>query len=48
LYNFGVLSDDGFAFSLFGGNNTLTLDQNGLNPRDRYGFSQDLQLFTTL
>ncbi len=44
LYNFGVLSDDGFAFSLFGGNNTLTLDQNGLNPRDRYGFGQDLML----
>ena len=44
LYNFGVLSDDGFVFSLLGGNTTLTLDQNGLNPRDRYGFGQDLML----
>lgn len=44
LYNFGVLSDDGFEFSLFGSNATLTLDQNGLNPRDRYGFDQNLML----
>jgi len=44
VYNFGVLADDGFQFSLFGGNASLTLDQNGLNPRDRYGFGQDLTL----
>ncbi len=44
LYNFGVLADDGFQFSLFGGNTSLTLDQNGLNPRDRYGFDQNLML----
>ena len=38
---FFCLADDGFQFSLFGGNTSLTLDQNGLNPRDRYGFDQN-------
>lgn len=44
-YNFGVLYDDGFRFSLFGaGEQTESILQDGLNPRDRLGFSQDLQL----
>lgn len=44
LYNFGVLSDDGFRFSLLGANTTLSIATNGLNPRDRLGFDQDLML----
>lgn len=44
LYNFGVLYDDGFSFSLRGDNSLVTISQDGLNPRDRLGFDQDLML----
>lgn len=44
LYNFGVLYDDGFTFSFFGDGSVLTLTKDGLNPRDRLGFDQDLEL----
>lgn len=43
-YNFGVLYDDGFRFNLYGNGSTLTILKDGLNPRDRLGFAQDLQL----
>ncbi|MCA1926701.1 MAG: PEP-CTERM sorting domain-containing protein [Thiobacillus sp.] len=44
FYNFGVLYDDGFRFSLSGQGATLSLLQDGLNPRDRLGFDNDLLL----
>jgi hypothetical protein len=48
-YNFGVLYDDGFRFSLIGaGGQTVSLVQDGLNPRDRLGFDEDLQLTSGL
>lgn len=44
-YNFGVLYDDGFRFTLTGaGGAGLSISQNGLNPRDRLGFGEDLTL----
>lgn len=44
-YNFGVLYDDGFRFSLFGaGGSSQVIQMDGLNPRDRLGFSEDLLL----
>jgi hypothetical protein len=44
-YNFDVLFDDGFRFSLFGsGGNSLSILKDGLNARERLGFSEDLQL----
>lgn len=44
-YNFGVLYDDGFRFSLTGaGDQSVTLVKDGLNPRDRLGFGENLQL----
>ena len=44
-YNFGVLYDDGFRFSLFGaGGSSLSLQLDGLNSRDRLGFAEDLLL----
>lgn len=44
-YNFGVLFDDGFRFSLYGaGGSSQSILRDGLNPRDRLGFSEDLQL----
>jgi hypothetical protein len=48
LYNFGVLYDDGFSFSLFGADDALSLLQDGLNPRDRLGFDTDLDLLPGL
>lgn len=48
LYNFGVLSDDGFSFSLFGAEGSLGLLQDGLNPRDRLGFASNLELLPGL
>jgi len=48
LYNFSVLSDDGFSFSLFGANGTLSLLVDALNPRDRLGFDSDLDLLEGL
>lgn len=48
-YNFGVLFDDGFRFSLFGANSSSqSILRDGLNPRDRLGFAEDLQLSTGL
>ena len=44
LYNFGVLYDDGFVFNLYGQGSSLNLIKDGLNPRDRLGFDQDLNL----
>jgi hypothetical protein len=44
-YNFGVLYDDGFRFSLFGaGDSSQSISIDGLNPRDRLGFAEDLLL----
>ena len=44
-YNFGVLYDDGFRFSLFGaGGSSQSISIDGLNPRDRLGFAEDLLL----
>lgn len=44
-YNFGVLYDDGFRFSLFGaGGSSQSILRDGLNPRDRLGFAEDLLL----
>lgn len=48
-YNFSVLFDDGFRFNLFGsGGNSLSILRDGLNPRERLGFSEDLLLSTGL
>ena len=48
-YNFGVLYDDGFRFSLFGaGGSSQSILIDGLNPRDRLGYSEDLQLSSGL
>ena len=43
-YNFGVLYDDGFSFSLLGADSRVSIAMDGLNPRDRLGFAQDLML----
>lgn len=44
-YNFSVLYDDGFFLRLIGADNeTLEIGQDFLNPRDRLGFGDDLQL----
>lgn len=44
-YNFGMLFDDGFRFSLFGADgDSQSILRDGLNPRERVGFSDDLQL----
>lgn len=48
-YNFGVLFDDGFRFSLFGsGGSSQGIQIDGLNPRDRLGFAEDLLLSSGL
>lgn len=45
LYNFGVLYDDGFFFNLYGADGAmLSLVKDGVNPRDRLGFEQDILL----
>lgn len=45
LYNFSVLFDDGFFFNLVGaGGQTLGIEQDFLNPRNRLGFDEDLLL----
>lgn len=41
LYNFGVLSDDGFQFTLVGADGSRTMSLDGLSPRDRFGFGAD-------
>ncbi len=43
-YNFGVLYDDGFRFTLGGASGSLSIEKDGLNPRDRLGFDNDLEL----
>ena len=44
-YNFGILFDDGFQFDLFGGGGqSLAIEKDGLNPRERIGFSENLDL----
>ncbi|GAB4511083.1 MAG: hypothetical protein Tsb0026_13720 [Sulfuricaulis sp.] len=44
-YNFGVLYDDGFAFTIWGANNTsLSMDSNDLSPRQRLGFDTNLAM----
>jgi hypothetical protein len=44
-YNFSVLYDDGFLFNLIGENGeTLSIGQDGVNPRDRLGFADDILL----
>jgi hypothetical protein len=44
-YNLGVLYDDGFRLTLQGaGGATDGIEQDGLNPRDREGFADDLLL----
>lgn len=43
-YNFGILYDDGFRFTLGGASASATLEIDGLNPRDRLGFDSDLEL----
>lgn len=48
-YNFGVLFDDGFRFTLMGaGGNALQILQDGLNPRDRLGFAENLLMLPGL
>jgi hypothetical protein len=48
-YNFGVLFDDGFRFTLTGaGGEQLEIYRDGLNPRDRLGFDEDLLLLPGL
>jgi hypothetical protein len=43
-YNFSVLHDDGFFFRLIGADGALDIGRDYLNPRDRVGFDQNLQL----
>lgn len=44
FYNFGVLYDDGFRFTLNDQSGSNSLVKDGLNPRDRLGFASDLEL----
>ncbi len=44
LYNFSVLSDDGFFFRLSGAGQQLGIHSDYVNPRERVGFEQDLML----
>jgi hypothetical protein len=44
LYNFSVLHDDGFFFTLGGLGQTLAIANDFLNPRERVGFASDLLL----
>lgn len=43
-YNFGVLTDDGFSFTIWGANTHLSLNVDGLNPPDRWGFDSDISM----
>lgn len=47
-YNFGVLFDDGFRFTLMGAGGSSQILKDGLNPRDRLGFAEDLSLLPGL
>ena len=45
VYNFSVLHDDGFFFTFGGaGGTTLALANDYLNPRERIGFAENLEL----
>lgn len=44
LYNFGVLYDDGFRFTLSSLSGSVQIQMDGLNPHDRLGFGSDLDL----
>ena len=43
-YNFSVLFDDAFRFTLNGANGAYTIFQDGLNPRDLIGFDSNFIL----
>lgn len=43
-YNFGILADDGFSFRLTGADGDMLLLRDGLNPRERVAFANDLLL----
>ena len=43
-YNFGVLADDGFRFTLFGAGASESMALDGLNNPDRWGFGNNLEL----
>ena len=43
-YNFGVLFDDAFRFTLTGANGAHTMSRDGLNPRDLVGFDSSFAL----
>ena len=47
-YNFGVLADDGFRFTLFGAGGVSKRVFDGLHPRTRKSFSYELELGTGL
>ena len=47
-YNFGVLFDDGFRFTLMGADGAGKILMDGLNPRDRLGFAENLSLLPGL
>lgn len=43
-YNFGILFDDGFRFTLTGLNGAYTIFRDGLNPRELVGFDSNFVL----
>lgn len=43
-YNFGVLSDEGFKFTLTGANGSFSSQRDGLNPRDLVGFDSNFAM----
>ncbi|MHB8624109.1 MAG: VPLPA-CTERM sorting domain-containing protein [Sulfuricaulis sp.] len=43
-YNFGVLYDDGFDFTIWGANASLSMSVDGLNARDRLGFDSNISM----
>lgn len=43
-YNFGVLSDEGFKFTLTGANGSHSSQRDGLNPRDLVGFDSNFAM----
>ncbi|MHB8534052.1 MAG: VPLPA-CTERM sorting domain-containing protein [Sulfuricaulis sp.] len=43
-YNFGVLYDDGFSFTLWGAGGSQSMSVDGLNSRDRLGFASNIAM----
>ncbi len=45
-YNFGVLYDDGFAFTIWGANTSqsMSMESDGLSPHERLGFDANLAM----